>query len=599
MSVFESTLPPARLVGRLVGRPTLRLVAVIIRARLRGFKNALSNTKAGRLKLGLTIVAGLIVALVIGFMVNRFSEGILALSPELIAEIESSGTEFDMDLEPRQLIDLVPRAVLALSLVILFFSTFASLLGALYLSDDMPRLLTAPVPARAVFLAKFLEAAFQPTAVLFAFGLPPIIGYGIAIGAGALFHVLAVFVFLLLPPVALGLSALATLALVRVLPARRANEVLRVLGALMGLGVYFGTNTLMQGDESSNLLRGLSRAPGLLGADGGAMIAHPWAWPAESVIAAGAGRPLAAMGWGFAFAVLAMCIVAVSVLVSERLYLDGWAKAEGDGASKRRRTSAVDPSSSNASLTAWRAAARRSPTLAIVRKDLLLIRRDIRGWSMLIWPVAIGVFWLWQASGARGDELLDSGPTVVRAAAIATALFAAGGVGQRFAIEGISRDAASVRIAIGAPITGQEFVAGKVLVAFLLSLAASVLLLGAFALIVDLNVGTALLDGTIVAIALAAQSAIGVAAGAIRPTFDWTDPQKIVGGGIGCATWLAVFASSMVLVGVGLGPSIAASLLGAPAWLGAFGPLGALALTTAVIFGCVSWAGEKVDRIEL
>lgn len=583
-------------IARLEGRTTAHSVAVILRARLQGFANAVRNTRAGRLKVAGTVVVALLVAFGIGLLSSFFGAGVSALSPEVLAEMEASGVEFALD--PKVLHELVPRAVLTLSLVLLLLSTFSSLLGALYLGDDMPRLLTSPTPVRAVFLAKFLEAAVQPTGLLLIFGLPVLIGYGIAIRAGALYHAASVLLFLLMPFAALGISALATLALVRVLPARRASEALRVIGALAGLGMYFGSQTLMQDDDPAALLRGLSRAPDLLGVGAGWAIATPWTWPAESVLAAAGGRTGAAIGWALGFAVLAAAVVVVAVVASERLYLDGWAKAEGDGSSRRRGSPKDEDSAARGTLGAWHTAARRSPTLAIALKDLRLIRRDLRGWSMMIWPLAIGMFWLWQAATDSGGDLLDSGPLMLRAASISAALFVAGSIGLRIAMEGISRDAASVHIAITAPISGQSIVAGKLLIAYCVSLIAGLILLGAFALIAGMDPRTAFLDISIIAIALAGQAAIGVAAGAVRPVFDWTDPQKIVGGGTGCLTWIAVLAFSAIVVGVGLGPSIIATLFGVPGWLAVFGPLGALALTTAVVMACVTWAGERVEAIE-
>ena len=592
-----SVLGPITSPQRLPGRSAARLIAVILQARLRGFLNSMRNTRLGRTRVVITIIAGFLAALGIGFLVNRFTVGMSALTPEMLAEIEPSGIEFGFD--PATLLGLVPRIVFTSSLAMLLFATFASLLGALYLGKDMPRLLTSPAPARVVFLAKFVEAAVQPTVLLAIFGLPALVGYGLATNAGALYHFATILLFLLLPPAALGVSSLATLALVRVLPARRANEALRVLGAFAGIGVYFGSQTMLR-DDPMSMMRSLSRAPGLLGAGEGKALVLPWAWPAESVLAAAGGRPLAALGWGLGFAALSLGIVAIAALASERLYLDGWAKAEGDGASRRRgRDRPTGDGERAGRLAGWRNAALRSPALSIARKDLRLIRRDVRGWSMIIWPVAIGIFWLWRTATVGGDELIDGGQNMLRAASIAATLFSAGAVGQRLAIEGISRDAASAYIALGAPVSGRQIVAGKIIVAFVPALAASIVLLTGFALITRLSPATALLDASLVLIALAGQVAIGVAAGSVRPVFDWTDPQKIMSGGIGCLTWIAVLAFSFLIVGIGLGPAIATQILGAPEWLGLLGPLVALFLTAVVIAGCVAWASQRVGTIEM
>src|SRR6185295_9808620 len=103
---------------------------------------------------------------------------------------------------------------------------------SLYLSGDTDMLLVAPVPMRAVFVVKFFGGLIVPYILLFGLLGPALFGYGQGLGYGAAFFVMAILVLALLPLLPAGLGALLVMVVVRVVPARRAREIVSVIGGL-------------------------------------------------------------------------------------------------------------------------------------------------------------------------------------------------------------------------------------------------------------------------------------------------------------------------------------------------------------------------------
>ena len=83
--------------------------------------------------------------------------------------------------------DAIPVAIFTVMFMGILLTSFGVLLQALYLSGDMDFLLAAPVPIRAVFIAKLLQAVLPNFSFMALFGLPLLYGMGAARGYNVLF----------------------------------------------------------------------------------------------------------------------------------------------------------------------------------------------------------------------------------------------------------------------------------------------------------------------------------------------------------------------------------------------------------------------------
>jgi hypothetical protein len=104
--------------------------------------------------------------------------------------------------------------------------------AALYLAGDMDFLLSTPIPIRAVFISKLLQAILPNFGLICLFALPMLYGLGASLGYQWLYYPLVLTLLAVLALAAAGIASLLVLFIVRIFPARRVAEVLGFVGAI-------------------------------------------------------------------------------------------------------------------------------------------------------------------------------------------------------------------------------------------------------------------------------------------------------------------------------------------------------------------------------
>jgi ABC-2 type transport system permease protein len=122
-------------------------------------------------------------------------------------------------------------------LAFLAFSGVVTALSTFFLSEDLRLLLTAPIAQRRLFYARFVRTVCQASWMVIVFLMPVLLGVGVAHGAPIAFYLamLGTVVPFTLIPVSVGTAC--TLVLVNVFPARRARDVLMLMGLLFACSV--------------------------------------------------------------------------------------------------------------------------------------------------------------------------------------------------------------------------------------------------------------------------------------------------------------------------------------------------------------------------
>lgn len=252
---------------------------------------------------------------------------------------------------PAQLAIPVTLAVLAIATFMLSSSLRASVL-ALFERGDLDLLLSSPLPSRSIFLVRLLGVILSGAALyLFLFG--PLVHVGVALGQ---FGWIGVYVTIVAMATLMGcLGMLLTLALVRLLGARRTRVIAQVLGALAGALLFL-----------------LSQSYSMLShtADAGAaervlrrMTATPWLAPDSLLWTPGRavlGAPLPMLG----MALLAIAAFALTLGRTHRFFVHGLQQAAGSA------RAAAKPAGE------MRLRFRRSLFDTIVAKEWRLIARD-------------------------------------------------------------------------------------------------------------------------------------------------------------------------------------------------------------------------------
>ncbi|HEX2995070.1 MAG TPA: hypothetical protein VHP14_09600, partial [Anaerolineales bacterium] len=282
----------------------------------------------------------------------------------------------------------VLASIPALTLSALFIGTlltsFGVLLQALYLSGDMDFLLSTPVPIRAVFIAKLLQAVLPNFALFSLFGIPMLFGLGLSNGYHASYYPLVVLLMIFLALAASGLSALLVMGVVRILPPRRAAEILGFVGAMFAfLCSQIGnlTNSLGRDINFSG-----TRLAGIM------LLANtrwlPLNWAGQGLVALGEGRWLAGIGLVAATLSLTALTFWFAIVTAQRLYYSGWAGMQV--VERRKKAPSPRPTGTTTATSTGLARLLPKPVFAILQKDFITLRRDLRSLSQLISPLIFG-----------------------------------------------------------------------------------------------------------------------------------------------------------------------------------------------------------------
>jgi ABC-2 type transport system permease protein len=138
--------------------------------------------------------------------------------------------------------DLLALRLLSMILLtffsILVFSNIVTSLSTFYLSGELDILLSAPVRIEDVFRAKFVETIIDSSWMTLIYGLPVFIAYGAVFKASAWYYLglMGTLVPFLIIPASIGI--IITMLLVNAFPARRAKDVLVLLGLLFFVAIY-------------------------------------------------------------------------------------------------------------------------------------------------------------------------------------------------------------------------------------------------------------------------------------------------------------------------------------------------------------------------
>ena len=518
---FSSThMPDARVLPAV-----LKLLLLRVRITWNGFRHAKLKNKVGLVFIWLMLLA-------FGFFILTMSRLLLGLmrSPEL-------GEYVGVDLQP--FLASIPALTLTGLFIGTLLTSFGVLLQALYLSGDMDFLLATPVPIRAVFIAKLLQAVLPNIALISLFGLPILFGLGISSGYNVIYYPLVVIAMIVLALTAAGLSSLLVMLVVRILPPRRAAEILGFFGAI------FGFICSQMGNFANSFGRGMNmsgeQATGILLRSNTAWL--PLNWAGQGLVALGEGRWLSGILLEGATLGLASIAFWFALVTAERWYYSGWAGMQVVARKKTTRS----PRQANANLANLASGLARllpKPVLAIVQKDFLTLRRDLRNLSQLVSPVIIGVMYtlmMFRGGGepppGRGeapDWFMETFRVVLAYGSVGMSLFVGWMLLSRLAGMGFSQEGKSYWMLKVSPIRVGHLLASKFLVAYLPTLGLGLLFLTVISIVQGLSILEFVYSFIAIIMCLAGMAGILLSFGVAGANFTWDDPRKMNGGIMGC-----------------------------------------------------------------
>lgn len=335
----------------------------------------------------------------------------------------------------------------------LAFSGVVTALSTFFLSDDLRLLMAAPVSGRRLFYARFTRTVLQSSWMVVIFIAPILLGIGYARCAGWTFlltSLLTIVPFVIIP-VAIG--AAMTLLLVNVFPARRARDILMLMGLLFAASVvvllrFVQPEQLMQVESLPEITDFFATMQSPV------TPMLPSFWAGEVLFASIKGTHdllhLAAL-WSTAGFMTLLLAAAY-----ERWHFTGFSKAQE--ARKARFTR----------LTFLEAIARTLPVSTVRRhlliKDLKVFMRDVSQWSQLLLLLALVMVYLYNFRVLDLDRIPYMSGVLKNVYAflnLGMVGFVMATVAVRFVFPAVSAEGAAFWIIRTAPISMHDFLWSK------------------------------------------------------------------------------------------------------------------------------------------
>jgi len=502
-----------------------KLVFLRLRISYNSFRHARLRGKIGRLLLYLMLLG-------FGYFVFWSSQLMLSTihSPEFA---QYSG----IDLE--SVLASIPALVLSALFFGILLTSFGVLLQALYLSGDMDFLLSTPVPIRAVFIAKLMQAVLPNFALTCLFGIPILFGLGVSSGFAIAYYPLVLLVMITLAFAAAGIASLLVMLVVRVMPARRAAEILAFAGAMFGFvcsqtgnfASAFGENIQISGTRLAGILF-LANTRWL-----------PLNWAGQGLVSLGQSQWLTGLLLVGATLGFTLGVFWFALLTAERWYYSGWA---GMQVVARKKISRLSRPANPAVTNLGRQISRifSSPVLGIIQKDFLTLRRDLRKLSQLISPLILGAMYTVSmlrrgddSSAAFGDDptwVVESFAVALTYLSVGMSLFVGWMLLSRLAGMGFSQEGRNYWVLKVAPVRTGQLLTAKFLVAYLPAVGLGLVFLLVISILQGFSVVEFLYSLVILLMCQAGATGILLAFGVAGANFNWDDPRKMNSGGAGC-----------------------------------------------------------------
>lgn len=416
--------------------------------------------------------------------------------------------------------------VLVVFFSVLLFSNVITALSVYYLSDDLDRIVGAPVPAHIFFYGRFVETHLESSWMIVMFAVPAFLAYGVAHDAGLLFYVLAAVTLVPFTVIPAALGVAVTSVLVNVFPARRTRDML-VLLAMVGFAVlylilrFLRPERLLHPETSAGFAQFLAelRAP--------ASVLLPTTWATEVLHGSIAGELRGALLHLLVLWSTAAALTVISELLTMRLFLSGWTKAQQGRQARQARRVWWE------SLVFLLAAPLARQTRLLVLKELRAFLRDSSQWSQLVLLLALVVVYVYNFRVIpMGSEMLVTFyfRNVIAFFNLALAAFVIAAVAVRFVFPSISLEGRSLWIVRSSPLHPARLWWSKFWVAFLpLAVLGQVLVL-ATSYYLEVMPVMAWLSSLTLLVITPAIVALGLALGAIYPRFEAVNAARVAAG---------------------------------------------------------------------
>jgi ABC-2 type transport system permease protein len=335
----------------------------------------------------------------------------------------------------------------------LAFSGVVTALSTFFLADDLRLLLAAPVATRRVFHARLLRTVCQASWMVVIFLAPVLMGIGWARCASPWFYGAAILTVVPFAVIPVSAGTAVTLLLVNTFPARRARDLLMLMGLLFAASLVL----LLRFIRPEQLLR-VESLPDLTGffatLQSPITPLLPSFWAGETLFSTLRGEPdilHAAALWTTALASVVLLRTA-----GERWFFSGYSRSQEASKARVNQLRLLD------------AAVHALPMSAVRRqlliKDTKIFLRDVAQWSQLLLLLALVLVYLYNFRVLDLDRIPYMSAFVKNAYGfvnLGMAGFVMATVAVRFVFPAVSAEGAAFWIIRTAPISLRDFLWSK------------------------------------------------------------------------------------------------------------------------------------------
>jgi ABC-2 type transport system permease protein len=335
----------------------------------------------------------------------------------------------------------------------LAFSGVVTALSTFFLSEDLRVLLTAPVSIRRLFHARFLRTVGQASWMVVIFLTPVLMGVGRARCAGWAFYATAVLTTVPFAVIPVAAGTLVTLVLVNTFPARRARDILMLMGLLFAASLVI----LLRFIRPEQLMK-VESLPDLT--DFFATLQSPITpllpsfWAGEALFASlRGGSDLLHFGALWTTALAAVVLVRMA---NERWYFSGYSRAQESPKTRFTQLRRLDSIIGLLPLSSVRR--------QLLVKDLKIFLRDVSQWSQLLLLLALVLVYLYNFRVLDLERIPYMTGVVKNIYAfvnLGMAGFVMATVAVRFVFPAVSSEGASFWIIRTSPISLRDFLWSK------------------------------------------------------------------------------------------------------------------------------------------
>jgi ABC-2 type transport system permease protein len=496
-------------------------------------------------------IVRLVTTLILGGLVMGLSAGVGLGAGHLI-------TNPDLPFEIR--LGTLPGLLLTMVLVGTLISGINQAIRALYLTNDMELLFSAPIRTEAVLTAKLVSRLPTTVLVTLLLTIPALIGFGISTGLGVGFYIAGTIALVLAPLFGLSAGALLAMIIVRFLPAQRVSEYLGAASIILGVfvAILFQLPRFLSSDNGRGINPDAAEAMrGMISSI--ESIPLPSMWAGQGLVDLAQGRFVSALGELAVYLLLTAGLFFVTLLLANRMYLTSWLRMQGSGITRSGYVEQAGIFGSS------------STEAGIASKDWLLRLRDPRQLAGLVSGLIFAIFFsyimlrpgsnegLMAVSTSEVGNILDI--VFSQGVVISGIILYAGWVTfQRAALTSLSIEGRSFYLIKAAPLAPQTVFRSKVLGLVLPYALFSLLLLIAAWFFMRFSAVWIPYAWFCLLIIGYGMITISTTMGFLYPRLDWDDPRRMTSQQ---ATWrnlIAVLIYGLISLFIALLSFVAASI---------------------------------------